>query len=112
MKSYALHLFVLLLLLVPFFSTAQPSETLLIQSVRLFDGESVQDDMDVFFKGGKVTRIVPHSSDHQAEQIIDGRGKTLIPGLVNAHVHIWFPAHLQEAARAGVLTVMDMHSSS
>ncbi len=112
MKSYALHLFVLLLLLVPFFSTAQSSETLLIQSVRLFDGELVQEGMDVFFEAGKVARIVPHSTDHQAEQIIDGSGKTLIPGLVNAHVHIWFPAHLQEAARAGVLTVMDMHSSS
>lgn len=112
MKPYVLHVFILSFLLVPFLSTAQSSETVLIQSVRFFDGESVQERMDVFFEGSQIARIVPHSPDHRAKEIIDGRGKTLIPALINAHVHIWFPLHLQEAARAGVLTVMDMHSSS
>lgn len=112
MKPYSLHSILFFLLFVPLLSIAQSSDPILIQAVRLFDGESVKDNMDVFFENGKVVRIVPHSPEHKANQVIDGRGKTLIPGLVNAHVHIWFPMHLQEAARAGVLTVMDMHSSS
>lgn len=112
MKPYSLHSILFFLLFVPLLSLAQSSDAILIQAVRLFDGESVKDNMDVFFENGKVVRIVPHSLEHKANQIIDGRGKTLIPGLINAHVHIWFPMHLQEAARAGVLTVMDMHSSS
>ena len=67
--------------------------------------------MDVLFENGKVASIQVHDPQREAEEIIDGKGKTLLPGLINAHVHIWFPAHLAEAAKAGVLTVMDMHAS-
>lgn len=92
-------------------SYAQDSANLLIQNVRLFDGENVREGMDVLFENGKVANIEAHDPQRQAEQVIDGKGKTLLPGLINAHVHIWFPAHLAEAAKAGVLTVMDMHAS-
>ena len=90
---------------------AQESGSLLIQNVRLFDGEIVQEGMDVLFENGKVAKLQAHDPQRQADQIVKGKGKTLLPGLINAHVHIWFPAHLAEAAKAGVLTVMDMHAS-
>lgn len=94
-----------------FITAAQDSGTLLIQNVRLFDGVKVQEGMDVLFEAGKVASIQAHDRQRQADEVIDGQGKTLLPGLINAHVHIWFPAHLAEAAKAGVLTVMDMHAS-
>ncbi|NET33532.1 MAG: amidohydrolase family protein [Cyanothece sp. SIO1E1] len=92
-------------------STAQDAGSLLIQNVRLFDGSNVQEGMDVLFENGKVSKIQAHDPQREADEVIDGKGKTLLPGLINAHVHIWFPAHLAEAAKAGVLTVMDMHAS-
>lgn len=93
------------------FVFTQNSGSLLIQNVRLFDGENITEGVDVVFKNGKVASIEKHDSRRQADQIVDGNGKTLLPGLINAHVHIWFPAHLAEAAKAGVLTVLDMHAS-
>lgn len=89
----------------------QAQESILIQNVRLFDGESVQENMDVLIKDGKIDNITVHMAGRTADQVIEGSGKTLLPGLINAHVHIWFPIHLAEAAKAGVLTVMDMHAS-
>lgn len=92
-------------------SCAQSPKTILIQNVRLFDGDKIVEGVDVSFSEGKVKSIESHAPDRQADEIIDGQGKTLLPGLINAHVHIWFPIHLAEAAQAGVLTVMDMHAS-
>jgi len=89
----------------------QAQESILIQNVRLFDGESVRENMDVLIKDGKIANIAVHTAGRTADQVIEGAGKTLLPGLINAHVHIWFPVHLAEAAKAGVLTVMDMHAS-
>lgn len=108
MKALFLTVFFAILSL---YTTAQVSGNILIQNVRLFDGMNVQEGMDVLFEKGKVASILPHDPQHQADEVIDGKGKTLLPGLINAHVHIWFPAHLAEAAKAGVLTVMDMHAS-
>ncbi|MBX2877340.1 MAG: amidohydrolase family protein [Saprospiraceae bacterium] len=104
-------IFLILSCIVGLSASAQESGSLLIQNVRLFDGESISEGVDVVFENGKVAAIQAHAPDRQADQIIDGKGKTLLPGLINAHVHIWFPAHLAEAAKAGVLTVMDMHAS-
>lgn len=42
---------------------------------------------------------------------IDGTGKYLIPGLVDAHVHLWKKSDLHAALQAGVLAVFDLHSS-
>ena len=39
------------------------------------------------------------------------RGSTSIPGLVNAHVHLWKQSDLRVALQAGVFAVFDLHSS-
>ncbi|MEL6276850.1 MAG: amidohydrolase family protein, partial [Bacteroidota bacterium] len=53
-----------------------------------------------------------HPSPLSAADTIDGSGHTLLPALTNAHVHAWAPGQLQEAAKAGVLNILDMHGSS
>src|SRR5690606_20338355 len=40
--------------------------------------------------------------------VIDGAGRTLLPGLVDAHVHAWGDAQ-RDAARFGGTTAFDMH---
>jgi imidazolonepropionase-like amidohydrolase len=86
---------------------------LLITDVQVFTGEKVIRVTDVGVKDGVITHLRPKlARQHSATQVVDGEGYTLLPGLVNTHVHVWFPIQLQQAAQAGVLAVCDMHGSA
>lgn len=86
---------------------------LLITDVQVFTGEKVIRTTDVGVKDGVITHMGPQlGRQRSALDVINGEGYTLLPGLVNTHVHAWFPLHLQQAARAGVLAVCDMHGSA
>jgi imidazolonepropionase-like amidohydrolase len=70
-----------------------------IENVSVFDSDAgfFLDGQTVLIKGDRVTAVAPAgefptSSDGSA---IDGRGKFLIPGLIDAHVHLTH--HLYEA---------------
>jgi len=79
-----------------------------INNVRVFDGENVKENVSVLIKDGKIKKVSSRKLRHN--NIIDGTEKTLLPALTNSHVHIWSPASLQQAAKAGVLNVLDMHA--
>lgn len=85
-----------------------------IRNVRIFDG------FDVHAKLGSVLTV-----DSQIEYVgttdpshipevaveIDGEGCTLLPGLIDAHTHVFrAPKELKAAITAGVTTVFDMHN--
>lgn len=97
---------VILSFLISFLSLAQ--DHFAVTNVRLFDGEGVMEKVNVEVRGGFVISV-SNLSLSQDIQTIDGTGKTLIPALSNAHVHLWTPEDLKESARAGVLNVFDMH---
>ena len=80
----------------------------MIKDVRLFDGEKVIENTSVLVKNGKVLEVKKKIKTRHAE-VIDGTGKTLLPAMTNAHVHAWSTAALQDAAKAGVLNLLDMH---
>ncbi len=82
-------------------------DSFIIKNVRLFDGEKVIENTSVLIENGKISKIAPVIKENHNS--IDGAGKTLIPALTNAHVHAWSPSSLQEAAKAGVINVLDMH---
>lgn len=86
---------------------------ILITDVQVFTGEKVFKRTDLGIKDGQITHLGPEL-DRQGKAVeqIDGSGHTLLPGLVNTHVHAWFPLHLQQAAQAGVLGLCDMHGSA
>ena len=44
-------------------------------------------------------------------QTIDGAGKTLLPGLIDAHVHAFDQNALRDALRFGVTTELDMFTA-
>lgn len=94
------------------FSGAQTAGALVtaIQNVRVFDGEAVLPSATVLIAGDKVTAVGAERVPVGAE-IIDGAGKTLLPGLIDAHVHIWDESGLRQAAVFGVTVLVDMFTS-
>jgi imidazolonepropionase-like amidohydrolase len=66
--------------------------TVLFQDVRIFDGksDSLSAPANVLVRGNKIDKIStgPIAVDRMATtQIIDGGGRTLMPGLIDAHWH-------------------------
>jgi len=65
-----------------------PSPTQLIRDVRVFDGERVLDHQDVLLENGKISKLATTGISAPNAEVIDGKGRTLLPGLIDAHVHI------------------------
>ncbi|MGV7116124.1 5'-deoxyadenosine deaminase [Paenibacillus kyungheensis] len=42
---------------------------------------------DLLIENNKIFKMAPHLDDH-ADQEIDGRGKTLLPGFIQTHIHL------------------------
>jgi imidazolonepropionase-like amidohydrolase len=88
-------------------TTAVPQ---LIRDVRVFDGEQVLEHRSVLVEDGKISRIGGAELKVRNAEVIEGRGRTLFPGLIDAHVHI--PNHAEQAAHQalvlGVTTQFDM----
>jgi imidazolonepropionase-like amidohydrolase len=90
-----------------------PSAPLLIRDVRLFDGMQVFQHRSVLVANGTIVRIGDGRLNIAGARIVSGEGRTLLPGLIDAHVHI--PRDAREALRQalvlGVTTELDMYSS-
>ncbi len=72
-----------------------------IADVAVFDGAEQLLHRDVAFADGKVTSVAPAGA--AAADCIDGRGKTLLPGLIDLHVHL----HLGQPPWQLVLSARD-----
>jgi Tol biopolymer transport system component len=66
-----------------------------IRNVRIVDGTGApgRDGQDVFIEGERIVRIEPTGTTADDEvRVVDGTGKTLIPGLIEMHAHFGLPA--------------------
>ncbi|KAI1344090.1 hypothetical protein F5Y15DRAFT_426606 [Xylariaceae sp. FL0016] len=95
-----------------------------ITNVNVFDGETrLPGPHTVVIEGSRVIRVSPTPASSTSEDaaaaestdetgaeivVVDGRGHTLLPGLIDAHVHIDSPARLARCAGYGVTAVCDM----
>lgn len=72
---------------------AQAPGATLFRNVRVFDGTSAQlsAPTNVLVEGNVIARIGPTVSAAGA-RVIDGTGRTLMPGLIDVHVHMTFSA--------------------
>lgn len=87
---------------------------LVFRDVRVFDGERVVGQRSVRVERGLIAHIGDASmAVPTGATVIDGRGRTLLPGLIDAHVHLSDSAEadLRQAASLGVTTVLDMFSA-
>ena len=83
-----------------------------VRDVRVFDGEEVIERTNVEVRGGAISSVGEEPVQPGIE-IIDGRGRTLLPGLIDGHVHVADDAEsaLEQALLMGVTTVFDMFTA-
>lgn len=82
----------------------------LFKSVDVFDGTKKIESTNVLIVDGKIDSIGKKIVAPENATTIDGAGKTLMPGMIDCHTHVWFESHLQQAAIFGVTTELDMMS--
>ncbi|MFY7855587.1 MAG: amidohydrolase family protein [Rubrivivax sp.] len=86
----------------------------LIRNVRWFDAPAarLRGPSDVYLSGGRIARITaPGALDAQPEHVVDGQGRTLLPGLWDMHAHLGPTSGLPQLA-AGVTSVRDMGNTN
>lgn len=103
------------------------AEDLLIRGARVWDGRGgpAVEGLDLRVRGDRIVALEPGLRPVEGERVLDGSGATVIPGLVDAHVHLsldpgarWreddeatrdalLAAHLRAYLAHGVTTVLD-----
>ncbi|VVJ20797.1 Uncharacterised protein [Amycolatopsis camponoti] len=76
-----------------------------ITGARVFDGEKTLGVQTVVLDGRKIRQVGGEVPD--GAEVVDGRGATLLPGLIDAHVHS-APGSQALALRFGVTTELEM----
>jgi imidazolonepropionase-like amidohydrolase len=88
---------------------------LAIERVRVFDGELVIPQATVVIRCTRIDRVL--AGDElpvlpAGSTVIDGEGRTLLPGLIDTHTHTWSLPMLTRPLDFGVTTVMGMGSTN
>jgi imidazolonepropionase-like amidohydrolase len=81
------------------------------RNVRVFDGTRVLESSDVLVRAGKIVAVGKKLPMADGVPAVDGTGKTLLPGLIDAHTHSWGDA-LEQALIFGVTTQLDMFTEA
>lgn len=85
-----LPLFLLFHLLISYSVMIGQDGSLLIKNTNYFDTETRQMKQgSILIKEGKIKKIATSISANRVETVIDGKNKYLIPGLVDAHIHLF-----------------------
>ncbi|MDV6245859.1 amidohydrolase family protein [Rhodococcus opacus] len=80
-----------------------------IRDVRVFDGEKVVERSTVHVRSGLIEAVTAEFDSTDEIEVVDGRGKTLLPGLIDSHTHAQ-PPSLKDSLLFGVTTELDMFS--
>lgn len=81
----------------------------LVQGANVFDGERVIGTRDVLIRNGMIRRIAAQIASETGVRVIDGSGRTMMPGMIDAHVHA-IPGGAADALRFGVTSQLDLYS--
>jgi imidazolonepropionase-like amidohydrolase len=93
-------------------SVLQAAAPLAIRGARVFDGMRTIPQANVLVRDGRIVAVGPGIAIPEGAQVIDGSGKTLLPGLIDAHAHVWMRADLKQQLIFGVTTVLDMFTAA
>lgn len=81
---------------------------LVIKNVRVFDGFGItQNPEELWIQNGRIKAVGEHLQVSAGTQAIDGSGDTVLPGLIDAHIHT-FGGSPKDALIFGVTTELDM----
>ena len=78
-----------------------------VRNVRVFDGERVFERVNVVVRAGRIISV-GRSKPPAGLPVVDGSGRTLLPGFIDAHAHVLSEGALRNALRFGVTTQLDM----
>ncbi len=73
-----------------------------LTNARVFDGHRLRDPDTVVIDGGLI------GTDKSGARVIDGGGAILLPGLIDAHIHLSGVDTLEKLSAFGVTTALDM----
>ncbi len=106
--------FTLTLCALPPIAAQQNDKPLVFRNVNIFDGSRLIRNTNVVVKDGMIRAIGPDTALPSSAEIIDGKGKTLLPGFIDAHVHLGIAQgekFLRDAMVFGVTTELEMWGS-
>jgi len=83
---------------------------LLFRNARVFDGTRVLETTDVLVRDGRIVRVGKGIAAPDGAEVVDAAGKTLLPGLIDAHTHAWADA-LEQALMFGITTELDQFTN-
>lgn len=94
MKNVPQHVYLALFLLLTNFSSFAQDEVkktyVLITNATIFDGvnENLMEDTDILVENNLIKDIGKNLKAPKGTEVIDAAGKTLLPGLIDAHTHL------------------------
>ncbi|THU41134.1 amidohydrolase/deacetylase family metallohydrolase [Niastella caeni] len=87
-------------------STAQ-SYTLVIKGGHVIDAKNNIDEvMDIAVSNGKIVRVAKNIDESKATQVINAKGLYVTPGLIDAHVHVFYGSDPDRTYSNGPLAVI------
>jgi imidazolonepropionase-like amidohydrolase len=101
-------LFIILIASILIGANEAPRYDIVIENVHLFDGHEDRGLVNVAINRDTIAAITTNKLE--ADSVIDGSGKFIIPGLVNAHVHVNSLEDLKAGYPLGILTLLNMHT--
>ena len=104
MNTYLL----LTVLLLKLFSSNQDKYDFVIERVGLFDGNKDHGIVNIAINADTIAAI--STGKLFSDSVIDGTSKYVIPGLVNAHVHVSTLEDIQAGYSLGILNLLNMHT--
>jgi len=85
-----------------------PAKSTVFIGVRLFDGERTHAETTVIVRGNRIELVKKSAPIPPSALVIEGAGRTLLPGLIDAHAHPETVADLEQALVLGVTTELAM----
>jgi imidazolonepropionase-like amidohydrolase len=87
------------------------SKATAILNARVFDGTRLREWTSVRFAGGIITDCATGPTARDGDEVIDAEGGTILPGLIDSHIHL-VPGALAQGLTFGVTTALDMFSQA
>src|ERR1700744_5420709 len=84
-------------------ASTTPRPKFALKNVRVFNGQSIGEPSTLFVEDGRIVAQPPAGAVE-----IDGQGGILLPGFIDAHMHLNGEAELHAMARHGITTGLDM----
>ena len=74
----------------------------IIKNIKVFNGSNLSELKTIYIKDGLISDKITDGI------VIDGKGNTLIPGLIDSHIHLSSIKDLENATKWGITTMLDM----